>query len=68
MKLINLTKCEIVHPHFNLDYSFGSKPMFFYSSPSGLAMPFIPGPIKEKFQADDFDSLSEGIALHDEAY
>lgn len=31
-------------------------------------MPFIPGPIKEKFQADDFDSLSEGIALHDEAY
>ena len=29
LKLINLTKCEIVHPHFNLDYSFGSKPMFF---------------------------------------
>ena len=28
-------------------------------------MPFMPGPIKEKFQADDFDSLSEGIALHD---
>ena len=31
-------------------------------------MPFMPGPIKEKFQVDDFDSLSEGIALHDEAY
>lgn len=31
-------------------------------------MPFMPGPINEKFQADDFDSLSEGIALHDEAY
>ena len=29
LKLINLTKYEIVHPHFNLDYSFGSKPMFF---------------------------------------
>ena len=40
----------------------------FYSSPSGLAMPFMPGPIEEKFQADDFDSLSEGIALHDETY
>ena len=29
LKLINLRKYEIVHPHFNLDYSFGSKPMFF---------------------------------------
>lgn len=29
-------------------------------------MPFMPGAIKEKFQADDFDS--EGIALLDEAY
>ena len=29
LKLINLTKYEIMHPHFNLDYSFGSKPMFF---------------------------------------
>ena len=28
LKLINLTKYEIVHPHFNLDYSFGSKSMF----------------------------------------
>ena len=29
LKLINLTKYEIVHPHFNLDHFFGSKPMFF---------------------------------------
>ena len=59
MKLINLTKYEIV---------LWIKTNVFYSSPSGLAMPFMPGPITEKFQADDFDSLSEGIALHDEAY
>lgn len=40
--------------------------MFFFSSPSGLAMPFMAGPMKEKFQSDDFDS--EGIALYNEAY